>query len=599
MSLYSTDHLGVITDAYAGPETGFWENARAAYDQQFRVDSMAALPAEVSDAWQSSLQRYKDVTGEDVWTSLPDATMSTYIAAVMDEETPWIAKTGNDAQTRANAIALNNRMKALNDPNIKSLDQIIQEIVQKRAEITANTADLSGRQSWAGWFGSFAGGVAGSLSTRDPLNLITAGFGGFGKSIATRIATEAAIGGTVEAGNQFLAVEPTREMLGEPDRSPWESILYAATGAGIIRGAGEGIAAVGGRLLERLDRPVADGADAFDLSDDQLRQMFSRADTPSNRAGEFALDAQQSFNALNPYTASDSGMRRFIGELSEVQEIMAGTTSTGVRQLPLEQLPVDLDNLSFEMRQVKETEPVMFAEFSTAQTKLDEIDAALSEVEARVANINQADGLQRIDPDTADLARSYISDLDSPDPKVKANAERQLQMIAESVGPDLIAKQVSDAAIAPRKELQALRKSRKAALRDFKQARDAVDAVVARNAERARFKEMLEQQKATAQVGLFAKANDEPYVGPLLEHQTVKSAVAAATDAQEAIPVAARNVTEVEDGIDVGNGLVLSKDFTIDLVDEFGNARSMSAKEIFDELADDDRLVAAMGQCAL
>lgn len=599
MSIYSTDHLGVITDAYAGPETGFWENAKAAYDQQFRVDSMAALPAEVSEAWQSSLQRYKDVTGEDVWTSLPDALMSTYIAAVMDEETPWIANMGNDAQTRAHAIELNNKIKALNDPNIKSLEQVIQEIVQKRAEITGNTADVSSRQSWVGLLGSFAGGIAGSFSTRDPLNLITAGFGGFGKNIATRIATEAAIGASVEVGNQFLAVEPTRELLGEPERSPWESVLYAAAGAGVIRGVGEGIGHIAGKLVERLDRPPVDAGDAFDLSDSQLRQMFSRADTPSNRAGEFALDAQQSFNALNPYTASDAGMRRFIGELSEVQDIMAGKTSTAVRQLPLEQLPVDLDNLSFEMKQVRETEPVMFAQFSAAQSKLDEIDAALSEAEARVANINQVDGLQRIDPDTADLARSYMSDLESPDPRVKANAERQLQMIVESVGPEVIAKQVSDAAIGPRKELQSLRQSRKAALREFKKARDAVDAVIAKNAERARFKELVEQRKSTAGIGLFAKVNDEPYTGPLLEHQTVKSAVQTATDAQESIPVAAKNVAETEEGIDVGNGVVLPKDFTIDLVDEFGNSRSMSAKEIFDELADDDRLVAAMGQCAL
>lgn len=599
MSIYDTDHLG-LGQGYGGPATGFWDNAKAAYDQQYRVDSLAALEAEVSDEWAKSLQEYERVTGEAPGLSLAYAPMGTYISAVMGEETPWYTKDVNDSQTRARALEINQKIKDLGNPNIKSLDQVIQDVIKLRQQVSGTSGDVANRQTIAGWLGGFAGGVAGSFTTRDPLQLISLGFGGFGKTFAARMATEMGIAGATETAQQFLGVEPTRQLLGEDEGSPWTNVLYAAAGAGIIRGIGEGIGTGAKFLTER----VRDGAEEvpLDFTDSQLRSMFERVDTPTARAGEHALDAQIHFDRLNPYTDTDSGMRRFIGELSEVQDLMAGKADTAIRLIPTEQLPIELDDLSFEMHQVKEAQPEVFNKLTEAQTRLDDINTQLAETEIQLSRVDQVEGLSRIDPDTAELARSYQADLDSPNASAvkKEQARRALDQIAETIGPERIAKETSNAAIQPRKDLQRLRQQRKAAMREFKKARDEVDKAIAYNQQKARLAELTQQKKDVGALGLYAKANDEPYVGPLLQHEAVEAAVGAAEEAQKQIPRAANAITETPEGmIDIGEGYEIPSDFTLEVDDGAGGTRTMSAKEIFDELAEDDKLVQAMGQCAL
>ena len=598
MSIYDTDHLGQPTEGYLGPFTSFWDNAKASYEQQYRVDSFSALEAEAGEMWLPSIREYERVTGKMADVSFSDASMRTYISAVMGVDTPWTSKGANDAQSRQHILQLNEQIKALNNPNIKSLDQIVQDVIAMRAEVSGQAANVAARTNWTGWLGSVAGGVAGSFSTRDPLQLLTLGFGGFGKSLGMRLLTEAGIGGAVETGQQFLGVQPTRELLGEEPGNPWESIAFAAIGAAGIRGGLEGLGSAGRYLSKRLSEGPT--VDAFDLTDSQMRQMFERQDTPTSRAGEHALDAQQQFNALNPYTPTDVGMRRFIGELSEVQELMAGRTATAIRQLPVEQMPVDLDNLSFEMAQVKETQPVVYQRFAAAQNRLSEIDQQIIEAQTSLASITEADGIQRFDQDTADLVRSYQQDLETGTPAQREQAQRQLNALAETLGPERIARETVDAGITPRQQLKTLRASRRAAAREYKAARDAVDKVIERNEQSARLKEMVEQQKSVANVGLYAKQNPEPYIGPELQHHVVEASYEAATTAQDEIPVAARNVTTTPEGLfDLGDGTTVAPDFAIELVDDAGNARTMSAREIFEDLDEDDRLVTAMSECAL
>lgn len=595
MSLYDDSHLGQV-DPYAGAATGFLENVRAAYAQQFRVDSFNALEAEVGDAWLPSIRAYERATGEQTGLSFDPATMRIYLSAALGEETPWYSAFPGgqqDTQARESFRQIDEKIKALNDPNVKSLEQVVQDIVRMRAEVTNTTADVSNRADGLGWLGGLVGGVGGSFTTRDPLYLLSAGFGGFGKGVAQRIATEMAVGASIETAQQFIGVQPTREMLGEAERSPWESIAYAAIGAGVVRGGLEGI----GRLLENVGTRGAQVGDEFELSDAQLESMFTRVDTPTSRAGLHALESQQHFNALNPYTASDAGMRRFIGELSEVQQIVAGMTDTGIRQLPAERLPIDLDELSFEMRQVKETEPVVYGRFTAAQTRLDEVNAQIADVEMQMGAINEADGLARIDPDTAELARSYIRDLESPTatPAARETARRQLDSIAETIGVERIAKETADAAIVPRQTLKTLRQSRKAAMKEYNAARNVVDARIMRQQESARLKETMEQRKAAASAGVYAKANDDPYVGPLMEHPAVRGSFEAATKAQEIIPVAARSVVETPEGmIDLGEGKLVPADFEIEV-----DGKPMSVRAVLTDLDEDDKLLSAMGQCAL
>lgn len=106
-------------------------------------------------------------------------------------------------------------------------------------------------QTYPGALGGFAGGLAGAFDPRyNPLNVATLGVGGFGESVAARIATEAgaqgALQGVMQAGDVFTGVAENRKFLGIPDPTLGEralSVAEAAAGGALFRAGGEAIGA--------------------------------------------------------------------------------------------------------------------------------------------------------------------------------------------------------------------------------------------------------------------------------------------------------------------------------------------------------------------
>lgn len=376
----------------AGPSVGFLDMVQQGYRQQFRVDSALALNNELQNRWLESLRAAQiqdgavsgldeswayvamaqHVKGEpiDINESPPLGVVAPIIGPMLAARTAATYIKSPDRLARIKGmIDANERIKQLGDPNIKSFEQILEEVTQMQHEVEGETASMWERSGTAGVMGSFLGAMGGSFTVRDPLNLVTAPLG-YGRAIATRVATEMGIAAGVVGATEYLQVAPAREIVDLPERDPLYNILAAAAGAGAIRGGLEGI----GYGLRRM-RSGVEEID-FDLRDSQLAQMFeNNSASPSARAGASLLDDTRFVERNNPYGEGRAAQERFIAELQSIQRAMNGEPMTAVaRVLP----PIPFDELKkvadFEI--VREQSPQIYARMEAAQIKLASIRQA-------------------------------------------------------------------------------------------------------------------------------------------------------------------------------------------------------------------------------
>lgn len=181
----------------------------------------------------------------------------------------------------------------------------------------------------AGLLPSLIGGVAGAMT--DPVNLYTLPLGGFGKTLGTRLFTEAAANMAIEAALTPVA-QANREQLGREDMTGTEvltNIAFAGIGAAVLRGTGEGVVhhwdaikaapqAVQERawaaILDRtpgLRKKVGAGMDwdALDVHlPDIAETMVGRENlSPEQIAAVDGLRTQGQFARANPYADDAAG----------------------------------------------------------------------------------------------------------------------------------------------------------------------------------------------------------------------------------------------------------------------------------------------------
>lgn len=370
----------------AGPSVGFLDMVQQGYRQQFRVDSALALNNELQNRWLESLRAAQiqngavsgldeswayvamaqHVKGEpiDINESPPLGVVAPVIGPMLAARTAATYIKSPDRLARIKGmIDANERIKQLGDPNIKSFEQILEEVTQMQHEVEGETASMWERSDTAGVIGSFLGAMGGSFTVRDPLNLVTAPLG-YGRAIATKVATEMGIAAGVVGATEYLQVAPAREIVDLPERNSLFNIAAAAAGAGAIRGGLEGI----GYGLRRM-RSGVEEID-FDLRDSQLAQMFeNNSASPSARAGASLLDDTRFVERNNPYGEGRAAQERFIAELQSIQRAMNGEPMTAVaRVLP----PIPFDELKkvadFEI--VREQSPELYARMEAAQAKV-------------------------------------------------------------------------------------------------------------------------------------------------------------------------------------------------------------------------------------
>lgn len=207
------------------------------------------------------------------------------------------------------------------DANLRTSEDFVKDFQASTREAARQNAEQ--RRTFAGSVGAFIGEVGAGIDPRYNLfNTLTLGVGGFGKTALTRIGTEAAGQAGIEAINEFAGGRSTRAMRGL-DSSLSGSITRIATagiGGGLIRGAGEGVAAgfkAGRRWFSDMPNDPAPPPPKADFTVDSAGRATDNFMTPEQA---YALQ-KSTLQHLDPeMTRTRMGTSRVISDLEHTTE---------------------------------------------------------------------------------------------------------------------------------------------------------------------------------------------------------------------------------------------------------------------------------------
>lgn len=621
MNPLGLDHEGALP-ATAGSVTGGWENFDAVYEQTSRVDSAFGLEDAIRERWEQTVIDYERATGQsfqrnpvngqlinnfDVGNVIEPWLPSGSQGAVKSFLSSDLAHGTNSASAeRVRQIDL--ALKQANDPRFRSMDAIMQEVLRERETIRATSADVTSRAGLLGTAAGFAGGVAGSFTGSDPFNVATAFVGGFGRSVAMRIASEMGIGAVTEGINQVALVRPTQEALGESTAPLGEHLLYAAAGAGVFQAGAEGLGKLAQRFLSSV--PAEAGNDLFDLNDAQLRGMFENASaSPKARAAVMLLDDDAWAKANNPFGDTPEGMKRFTGELDEAARRLNGEPMTAMGLVPSRNVSFELDTLDLDMQTVRAERPALWSQYTAARDRLAEMDEVVGTLANKVDDVRISDAVARIDEDSGKLLAGYEDDLKKPGltRAEQVNIARKVDQIVQSLGEANVERALADAAISPKFELKSARATRKAAKAEFKKQQDLVNKELQRVRAQQRVKELRLNSEAAKTVALtrVGRTGDEL----VATHPEVVSAHIETVEALAPLPAeddfwdqllkesGLFELPQVNGNKVTIGGVEFEGSMTIpDLNDP---TKSITLAKALDEIQEDARLVEAMRTCSI
>lgn len=172
-------------------------------------------------------------------------------------------------------------------------------------------AERTVEQSRGGGFGKFLGGAAASVFSpaTDPLNTLTLGVGGVGKTAVARIATEAGAQSVIEGLNQITGVQEQREIMGLSHgfADAVSRVGMAAVGGVIGQGIGEGVGAAW-----RSGKRYFKGTEADPAPDIEPTPSFTR--TPEQEAAAIA-NLRRAMGEIHPLTRTPEGRARATQDL--------------------------------------------------------------------------------------------------------------------------------------------------------------------------------------------------------------------------------------------------------------------------------------------
>lgn len=494
-----------------GPSVGVFDMVQQGFRQQWHVDSSRALDEELRTRWSESLRALSD-NGQRFNAPVDPQMYRGYAQFVRGGQAitmPTVEGTGFGARINTEAQQphpefeemrrADEAIRQLNNPDIKTFQQILEEVSEMQRGVEMETASMSERAGVAGWFGELVGAIGGSFTTRDPLNIITAPIGA-GRTVAMRIAADMGIAAGVTAVTEFSDVAPNRALAELPERDPFFNIVAAGLGAGVIRGGLEGLGA-GVRTLR--ERSVAETID-FDLRDAQLQQMFGAADTPTARAGIEAIEDIRFVERNNPYGDGPAAQARFLAELQQVQRVMGGEPMTAVARV-LPPLPFEYIQKEADFALVKDQRPLVYARMEQAQARVAELTSRVDEIEA-LDIPDLEDIVNRIKPEAIPelrRLRDIMLDESIPEPRRIAADMEMEALVLRDIGAENISKVSADILRERKYTVRNLRASRKAANKEYRETVRAVEAEAVRIREEQARVEAVQQNQATH---IFAEA---------------------------------------------------------------------------------------------
>lgn len=301
VSLNETDSLGRVP-------TELMENFRAARHNQYVNEATLSLEYQFMDAYQESLNEIEAITGKKFRT--PPVASFFDIAGDI-EKNPLREKNFIRRKTVDDFFKQDEEIKKLKQqfPDIKSAEDVWLGVKKNAEETERETAEIADASTFLGKVGYFAGAMAGSFSLRDPVNLGTLGLGGAGRTILTRVLTEAGIGSGVEAVNELFGVRKNKELLGLENSigRSLMNIAAAGAGAGVIRG---GIEAA----------PIA-AKNLASLTNEQVVERFNsliKKQTTTERAAIAAIERDSEFlESANPFVKTIESEAAHITKIGE------------------------------------------------------------------------------------------------------------------------------------------------------------------------------------------------------------------------------------------------------------------------------------------
>ena len=635
-----------------GFPTTYGDSLSASWDQATQVTSFLGLQEDMQKRWEESVRKYNQRIGHDSGADTSMAGMSRTISVDGSDQTSWQEwflgtndiRDARQEKLKQDTATVNAELERMNDPTMPGLNTIFAQAKQDRQQVTQR-ADQTAE---TGPFGSsvfrFAGGAAGSVTLNDPFNLLTLPFGGFGKTLAVKLGTDVVINAAVSGVSQDQFVNPQARALGEQTQSPWEAALFGGATAGVLHVSALGLGKLAGKALNRAGFNSPE-LGPLDFNDSQLRSMFeARPEDPTARAGLSALDDGEHFSRGNPYGDTAAGARQFHGEVTDIMAAMQGKTDTAiVRVLPAAD-DFTIDNLDFHTQIVREQSPEIFDALNVATDKISAIDEQIAQVTGQLDNTSVGDALTKIDETSGALVKALEADAVNPaltqpqrdavvaraqqikesllakpadlTGEIKAAedrfngaqskaeqlaAARDLDKLYKSAGEDALQKAHDSVTIPLAKEIQSLNASRKAAVKQFKVARSAMDKAIEQVKAAERVKELLNplgQREALSNPLHYTVAER---TGQQIDEasKTLAGSVEALVKEKPEVKDAngAPVKAEPRGDIDLGNGVTIPRDFMFSdpAHPDFGK----TAGEIFDDLVEDEKLLEAMRTCAI
>lgn len=652
-----------------GPTSGMGENFDAGYQDQSRNNALFGMEAQIEEDYVANQALVHRLTGEAP-RNYPLA-VYTFAARAAEGADPagfWQRSPGGqgfgdpDQQRMWDDFSANERRLAelkLQNPDVKTFADIWAGVRAKAQDIERNTADVEHRAGVMGTLGGFAGRVAGSFTWRDPVNLGTLGLGGVGRSVATRILTEAGANAGIEAVDQFYGVQEGRRMLGLTEQSPWESIMFAGAGAGVLRGgfegAGPGFRAleakvnpnraaariISGEIERNLGKPMGSLMVKSGLSDEQILDFLrARPQSADVRGAAHALEEEADTLRANPfgdgreadvlhgqrlqeaYGMIDGRMDR--GEMIGSTAMARVLDAPGAPRVVLPDGPVhDLHHMEIE-RLARDTAPDVFRRLDEANAKLAEATAVVDQMESGLSGRGVSDAIGLTDTATAERIRAIETEMEGPVPAARRqDLEREMDMLVQNFPAEAVAQRERDFRIGAERRLRDTEAGRRAAKKELRRATKEAEAVVQR---------VVNQQQAVRAVAGAASrkqeaalARDAMSVGlrpidpaerygtvPVKEQidrlvQVIDEAAQRQDERGKAMVERARTPAEAAgDGpqkVDIGLDDLVPEDFAVPIgaMDVGGRreVQSLTVRQILDDLAEDEKMVQQMKVCSL
>jgi hypothetical protein len=277
---------------------------------------------------------------------------------------------------------------------------------------------------------------------------------------------------------------------------------------------------------------------------------------------------------------------------------MNGTADTAIARFlpPLPEVPSEHIESNFDFQLVREQQPELYDRMQATRSAISDVEQRIAATEGGLASLAPSDAIRRIDEPSGELIRSYEQELQNPTltAERRADIQRRVNTIVQTLGPENVQRELQNAAIKPRKELQSLRQSRKAAVRRYKDAYAAVQA----EADRIKLhRDIIARAQTSKEVrAIAAGGQGRPF--PPISRQAAEDIAEVVKAADEAMPerVDALVTKQPDDGtVDIGLEAPVSGDRFF--LDE-GGQKVTFAKAMAD-LADDDRTAEAMRTCLL